>query len=207
MSEIASSLASGIALGLSAGLSPGPLTTLLLGETLRHGRGAGLRIAVVPFFSDLPIVMLSVFILAHLSDFEPVLGGISLFGGFFVSYLAYESFTIRPPEVKLAQPPPSSLRKGIITNLFNPHPYLFWITVGAPLMLKSGEVIASVLFVAAFYFCLVGSKVVMALMIARFRDLLVSRFYLLTNRILGLVLLLFAFILLSDGLRFFGLVD
>ena len=207
MYEIASSFASGIVLGLSAGLSPGPLTTLLLGETLRHGRGAGLRIAFVPFFSDLPIVLLSVFILAHLSDFEPVLGGISLCGGLFISYLAYESFAIGSPEAELDQPPPSSLRKGIVTNLFNPHPYFFWITVGTPLMLKPGEVGASVIFVAAFYFFLVGSKVVMALLIARFRDLLVSRFYLLINRILGLVLLLFAFILLRDGLRYLGLVD
>jgi len=206
MHETLSSLVSGIVLGLSAGFSPGPLTTLLLGETVRHGRGAGLRIAFVPLLSDLPIVLLSVFVFARLSDFDPVLGAISLFGGLFVSYLAYESFTITSPDVELDQPPPSSLRKGVLTNFLNPHPYLFWITVGAPLMLRPADRDAAALFVVAFYFCLVGAKVVMTLLVARFRSLLVTRFYLLTNRFLGLALLVFAFVLLKDGLELLGLV-
>ena len=207
MHEILTSLASGLALGLSAGLAPGPLTTLLLGETLRHGRGAGLRIAFVPLISDLPIVLLSVFVLSRLSDFDPVLGGISLIGDLFVAYLAYDSFTIVPPEQNLAAPPPSSLRKGVFTNFVNPHPYLFWITVGAPLMLRPESAVAAALFTVAFYICLVGAKLVMALLIARFRDLLINRYYLLANRLLGLVLLFFAFVLLKDALRFFHLVE
>ena len=207
MHEILTSLASGLALGLSAGLAPGPLTTLLLGETLRHGRGAGLRIAFVPLISDLPIVLLSVFVLSRLSDFDPVLGGISLIGGLFVAYLAYDSFTIVPPEQNLAAPPPSSLRKGVFTNFVNPHPYLFWITVGTPLMLRPESAVAAALFIVAFYICLVGAKLVMALLIARFRDLLINRYYLLANRLLGLVLLFFAFVLLKDALRFFHLVE
>lgn len=206
MNEILTSLASGLTLGLSAGLAPGPLTTLLLGETLRHGRGAGLRIAFVPLISDLPIVLLSVFVLSRLSDFAPVLGGISLFGGLFVAYLAYDSFTIAPPEQTIDAPPPSSLRKGVFTNFVNPHPYLFWITVGAPLMLRPESTAAAVIFVAAFYVCLVGAKVGMALLIARFRDLLVNRYYLLANRLLGLILLFFAFVLLQDALHFFNLL-
>lgn len=207
MTALLPSLLSGIALGLSAGLSPGPLTTLLMGETLRHGRGAGLRIAFVPLLSDLPIVLLSVFILSQLSDFDPVLGGISLAGGLFVAFLAYESFAIGPLQVDLTSPPPSTLRKGVITNFFNPHPYLFWIAVGAPLMLRPDSGLAAVLFVTAFYIFLVGSKVAMALLIARFRDLLVSRFYLLINRLLGLVLLFFSFVLLKDCLQYFHLLD
>ena len=207
MTALLPSLLSGIALGLSAGLSPGPLTTLLLGETLRHGRAAGLRIAFVPLISDLPIVLLSVFVLSQLSDFDPVLGGISLAGGLFVAYLAYESFAIPPLKADLASHPPSTLRKGVITNFFNPHPYLFWVAVGAPLMLRPDSGPAAILFVTAFYICLVGSKIAMALLIARFRDLLVSHFYLFINRFLGLVLLFFSFVLLKDCLKYFLLLD
>ena len=161
----------------------------------------------MPLISDLPIVLLSVFVLSRLSDFDPVLGGISLIGGLFVAYLAYDSFTIVPPEQNLAAPPPSSLRKGVFTNFVNPHPYLFWITVGAPLMLRPESAVAAALFTVAFYICLVGAKLVMALLIARFRDLLINRYYLLANRLLGLVLLFFAFVLLKDALRFFHLVE
>jgi threonine/homoserine/homoserine lactone efflux protein len=206
MAESLSLLFSGLVLGLSAGLAPGPLTTLLLGETLRHGRGAGLRIACVPLVSDLPIILLSVFLLSRLSSSGPILGGISFLGGLFVSYLAYESLTTRPPAEGREPSPPSSLRRGLVTNLLNPHPYLFWITVGAPLMLRPGKG-AAALFVAAFYVCLVGAKLAMAMLVARFRDLLVNRYYLLANRFLGLILILFAFALFGEGLRLSGLLD
>ncbi len=74
-------------------------------------------------------------------------------------------------------------------------------------MLRPDSGLAAVLFVTAFYIFLVGSKVAMALLIARFRDLLVSRFCLLINRLLGLVLLFFSVVLLKDCLQYFPLLD
>ncbi len=71
----------GLVLGLSAGLAPGPLLTLVVSETLRHHVGAGIRVALAPLISDLPIVLVSVGILSTMADFEAVLGGISLGGG------------------------------------------------------------------------------------------------------------------------------
>ena len=206
-SELLSSLASGAVLGLSAGAAPGPLTALLVGEALRHGRDAGLKIAFVPLFSDPPIVLLSVLALSRLSDFGPILGGISLFGGLFVARLAYESWTFLPSGTVQDPPLSSPFRKGIATNLLNPHPYLFWISVGAPLMLRTEDQAAAALFAAAFYVCLIGSKVALALLTARFRSVLASRFYLRLNRTLGLILLFFALVLLKDGLRFMGWLD
>ncbi|NCD26558.1 MAG: hypothetical protein EOL86_13335, partial [Deltaproteobacteria bacterium] len=58
MFDPTSAAASGLVLGLSAGLSPGPLLTLMLSETLRHGVRAGLLVAVAPLISDLPIIIL-----------------------------------------------------------------------------------------------------------------------------------------------------
>lgn len=65
----------GLVLGLSAGLAPGPLLTLVVSETLRHHVGAGIRVALAPLISDLPIVLVSVGILSTMADFEAVLGG------------------------------------------------------------------------------------------------------------------------------------
>ena len=62
MNDLLAAIGTGGALGLSAGVSPGPLTTLLIGESLRHGRAAGLRIACVPLLSDLPVVLLAVLV-------------------------------------------------------------------------------------------------------------------------------------------------
>ena len=70
-----------IALGLSAGFSPGSLLALLISETLQHGTKAGMKVAIAPIICDLPLIVLTYFILAKLSDFHNILGVISMTGG------------------------------------------------------------------------------------------------------------------------------
>ena len=71
----------GILLGLSAGFAPGPLLTLVISETLRHDIRAGIRVALSPIFTDLPIIILSLAVLSQLAGSENILGIISLIGG------------------------------------------------------------------------------------------------------------------------------
>ena len=73
-------LTMGLILGLSAGFAPGPLLTLVVSETLEHDVTAGIKVAVAPIITDLPIVLAAVFVLSKLSDFKSVLGFISLVG-------------------------------------------------------------------------------------------------------------------------------
>ena len=54
----------------------------------------------------------------------------SLAGGAFILYLAWETFRAQPPAPGEVGGPSRSLSKGIVTNFLSPHPYLFWITVG-----------------------------------------------------------------------------
>jgi threonine/homoserine/homoserine lactone efflux protein len=49
----------GTLLGLAAGFSPGPLTVLVIGETLRHGLRSGLQVAIAPILTDIPVILLS----------------------------------------------------------------------------------------------------------------------------------------------------
>lgn len=202
MQELITAITTATVLGLSAGFAPGPLTTLLLSEALRHGRTAGLRIAFVPLLSDLPVVLLSVFLLVHLADVNLVLGFISLTGAGFVTYLARDSLRAAPPTPPGAGAPPSTLVRGVLTNWVNPHPYLFWITVGAPLVIRPDSTAAALMFVVSFYVCLVGAKVTMALVVARFRQALLGRWYVWLNRLLGGVLLALALLLLRDAWTF-----
>ena len=60
----------GILLGLSAGIAPGPLLTLVVSETLSGGVGAGVRVALSPLLSDLPIILFAVFLLASFRKFR-----------------------------------------------------------------------------------------------------------------------------------------
>ncbi|MCG7869591.1 MAG: LysE family transporter, partial [Candidatus Thiodiazotropha taylori] len=89
------SLTSGLILGISAGLAPGPLLTLVVSETLQHNIGSGIRVALAPLITDLPIILVMLFIVNELSSMQPVLGLISLLGGCFVFYLGYQNIRVK----------------------------------------------------------------------------------------------------------------
>lgn len=73
----------GTILGLSAGFAPGPLLALVISETLHHNIRSGVKVALSPIVTDLPIILASLLIFAKLADFNTALGIISLGGGFF----------------------------------------------------------------------------------------------------------------------------
>ena len=199
---------SGIVFGLGGGLTPGPLMTLVISETLKHGTREGIKVAMAPVITDLPVILLSIFLLSELSELNVVIGIISLLGAIFLSYLGYESITFKGVAIDSSHFKPQSLRKGIIANLFNPAPILFWISVGAPTVLKGFEVsfMASVYFIVFMYVCLVGSKFLTAMLVGKSRQFLQSRNYKLIIRILGVVLIVFAFVFLKDGLNMLNLL-
>ena len=56
------------------------------------------------------------------------------------------------------------LWRGALVNALNPHPYLFWATIGGPTLLSAWQErpIYGIAFMFGFYFLLVGSKVLLA---------------------------------------------
>jgi len=165
-SPVISFLSAGVILGLSAGFSPGPLLTLVISQALRYGVREGVKVAVSPLMTDLPVLLLSLFVLKRIEGFRTVLGAISLLGGFFVLKLAYESVRAKQPDFTPQETEPQSLVKGAVVNALNPNPYVFWLTVGGPTFLKAWDVspLTAVLFAASFSGCLVGAKVCLAIL-------------------------------------------
>jgi len=199
-------LSTGTLLGLTAGFSPGPLLVLVISETLRHNVKEGIKVAIAPIITDLPILVVSLLILKKLSNFEVVLGCVSIIGGIFVLYLGYESFRTKGIDLNIEKQSSNALKKGIITNALNPHPYIFYMTVGAPIMLKALNKNAfwAVAFLASFLLFLVGSKVILAIITGKSRTFLKNKAYIFIMRALGALLFLFSFILFRDGLRLLG---
>lgn len=185
---LVSPLLLGLSLGLSAGLSPGPLMTLVIATSLREGFWHGLRVAIAPFITDLPIILLSLFLLSRLPPWT--LAAVGLAGGLYVVYLGWETIrsargtTSRLVHAQRVDQPatpdqPAShraLRRGAMVNALNPHPYLFWATVGGPTLLAawSRSPWQGVAFLVGFYATLVGSKVAVAALVGsqsqRFTD-------------------------------------
>lgn len=201
-------LAAGAVLGLSAGLSPGPLLALVVAQSLRHGMGEGAKVALSPLITDLPIIAVSLLVLSQVQGHAWLLGAVSLAGAVFVGKLGLNSLATPRLELDPASVAPRSLRQGVVVNLLSPHPYLFWITVGAPTMLKGYEKspLAAAGFLALFYVALVGAKLLVAVLSGASRRLLAGPAYAWTMRLLGVLLLVFAALLVRDGLRLFGII-
>lgn len=200
------SLLAGLVLGLPAGFAPGPMLTLVITQTLLHGAREGLKVAMVPLLSDTPIIVVSLWILTRLGNARPVVGAISLAGALFLIYLAIECLRTRRIEPAAGAARPRSIGKGVAVNLLNPHPYLFWFSVGSPLLVKAWRESATEAgaFLAGFYFCLVGSKVLLAVLAGRGRSLLTGGLYAWTMRVLGAALLVFAASFGREGLGLLG---
>jgi threonine/homoserine/homoserine lactone efflux protein len=200
-------LATAFVLGLSGGLSPGPLLTLVISESLRHGVKEGIKVSMAPLFTDFPIVLATIYVLSRLSDIQPVIGAISLLGAAFLACLGYESLSFKGVDIDLTQIKPQSIKKGIVANFLNPSPYLFWFSIGAPIVLKAykNSALSAILFVLCFYAFLVGSKIVIAVVIGKSRRFLKSNHYVYTIRFLGIILFIFAWLFVKDGLRSLGI--
>jgi threonine/homoserine/homoserine lactone efflux protein len=198
-------LSTGITLGLSAGFSPGPLSTLVISHSLRHGMREGVKVAMAPFVTDVPIVLVSVLVLSQLRNSQTAFGLISMIGAAVLFYLSYESFRADHVPIEAGATEARSLGKGALVNFLSPNPYLFWLTVGGPKVveawMQSSATAAS--FLLGFYVCLVGSKMLMAIAAARSKKLLTGKVYRYVMRALGVSLIVLGFVLLQEGLIFF----
>ena len=177
----------GLSLGFWAGVNPGPLTLLVLRQSLLYGAGAGFMVALAPLITDSVAIVL----------LPPALDlALQAIGGLFLIYLAIQGlrkpFSLNPGKAGAAQ----SFRQGIIINMLNPNMYIFWIGVGIPMLRQFGS--HSVWFLLGFYPAIVLSKAMLGFLISRLRHLpwmpQVARFSNVLLLILGVSMLFKGFV-------------
>ncbi|AYK16220.1 MAG: LysE family translocator [Methanosarcina flavescens] len=198
----------GAFLGLAAGTSPGPLLAVTISETLQHGKWEGIKVAVSPLITDLPIILSTMFILSHLTNYGFFIGIIAFFGASYLIYSGVESLKIKPNNVELNIEKKDALKKGIIVNFGNPHPYIFWISIGAPIIFKSlnTHVSVTILFILGFYSFLVGSKVAITLIVEKSKSFINSKYYFSIIRILGIAQIVFGLVFIKMGLELLNII-
>lgn len=194
----------GAAIGLASGLNPGPVLTLVVTSTLERGFGAGARVAMAPLITDAPLITLCVLALRNLA--AGWLAALGLVGGLVVVVLGVRTgLTARHAE--LPAPDATAERRdwwrGIVVNALNPNAWLFWATVGAPLLIRltpdrTGSAIG---FMLAFFLLLVGSKLAVAALLAKGRHRLTVRGYRLTMTACSILLIVFGVLLAQRGWR------
>lgn len=198
----ATALFSGSALGLSAAITPGPLLALVLAQTLAHGPREGAKVALAPLITDTPIILAALLLADYTAGHTPALLGITLAGCLFLLWSAWGCLRWRQDLAPAALcSNPGSIKKGVLANLLNPAPYLFWMTVGAPMLIRAGETgwATVVCFLGGFSLTVVGAKALAAVLTGRFGPMLGSRGYAWLMRGLGAMLLAYAALFARDA--------
>lgn len=200
-------LIAGITLGFAAGISPGPLLVMVITETIKYDLKKGIKIALVPLVSDLPIVLFSLFIMYTLSDSNLILAVVSFLGALFLGYLAWENITMNSFDTTIETKQMKGFWKGVLANFLSPHPYLFWMLVGAPITIRAfrENILYSALFILTFYIFIIGTKIIVVFLTERSKRFLSSKIFIYTIKALGILLLILAIILIKDGFKLTGL--
>lgn len=161
-------LLQGLALGFPAAAQPGPLQAYLLAQAVKNGWRRTLPAAFAPLISDGPIVVLMVLVLTQLPLLALTL--VRVIGGLFILYLgvmavrSLRHFVPQPTAVSpLAER--QSVWQAAVMNLLNPNPYLFWGTVGGPILLAGWQAGwgHGVAFLVGMYTMLVGGSALLIL--------------------------------------------
>jgi len=126
------------------------------------------------------------------------IGVLSLFGGLYLFWLAAKILKIKKMEISKSLNRIGSLSMAIKVNFLNPNPYLFWFTVGGSYIIL-GTTAQSFIFVVVSIGTLVLSKMLVAWVASRFREILDSRAYLWIMRALGILLAAFGILLLGKS--------
>ncbi|MDH5266262.1 MAG: LysE family translocator [Candidatus Bathyarchaeota archaeon] len=202
------SLFPGIILGLVAGLSPGPMLALVIAETLKFGKEEGFKVAVSPLITDSTIVLLTLLALSTLAEHALVIGLISIFGACYLIHIGLENLRTKTSRFEIVIERKETFKRAIITNLLNPHTYLFWLSVGSPIILETlkTDASATIFFLLGFYAFLMGSMTFVALVVDRSKSFIKSKYYSYVVRLLGIILIFFALTVLIEGLKLLALL-
>ena len=161
------------------------MLALVLSAALRGGFRSGALIAIAPLITDLPIILFCVAVASQLP--EVALQLLSILGGLVLAWHAYEAvrdaFTVTLAELRDsatdAPPAAQTLRKGIVANFLNPNPWVFWMSIGGPVIVEawSAGPTNAALYLLPFYALLVGGKVGIAWAVGASRHRMSNRTY------------------------------
>lgn len=178
--DVIESLLLGAALGLFAGIVPGPFLTLVATTTLRSGLEAGLKVALIPLVTELPVAFVAVFVLTQLPD--SVLRWVGMAGGLLVLYMAWRvEVDARDPhlEDRDVEPVKGHYLRVALVGVLAPAPWIFWFLLAGPLFLNrwNNSPWHALGFMGAFFFCFVGMMVLVSWGVASGRKKLSERWY------------------------------
>ncbi|MBC8170990.1 MAG: LysE family transporter [Anaerolineae bacterium] len=171
-------LAQGSGLGFGAGTAFGPLHNLLLNVTLTRGWRYGLLVVITPLLTDIPIILLMLFLLEQLPP--ELVRLLPLIGGVFILWLAWGAWRQfrNPPQIDAARSGDTNISretilKGMMVNFLNPAPYIFWGAAGGTILRDGLEqsIGHGAAFLLGFYLVFLGIMAVLVVVFDRLRQM------------------------------------
>lgn len=163
----------GAALGLFAGLIPGAFSTVVATTALERGMGPGLKVALMPLATEIPVMLAAVFVLSRLPEgafrWIGIAGGLLLMG---MAWKVLRSARDEDPFSSDDQSHGGHFARVILFGLLSPSPWAFWFFVGAPLLLNRWHVgpTHGLAFLLGFLACFIGVMVTLAWAVATGRQ-------------------------------------
>ncbi|WP_022669871.1 LysE family translocator [Hippea alviniae] len=124
-------------IGFIAALTPGPDILLTIQTTLNHSFKEGLKVVSGILTGNIVMILILLVGLSSVGKSAPFQMFISLFGGFYLLYVAFEIFRHRKEQVRAAQTKAKTFYfKGLTVNLSNPKAIIFFSAILAPFLDK-----------------------------------------------------------------------
>ena len=190
-------------IGFSGAASPGPLLALSIKETLHNGWKAGPLIAIGHSILELFVVIGISIGINQVFDSNFIAKTISLFGGIMLIILGIQTI-ISNKEVDLNDTNETSnlnsktlLLQGALVSLSNPYWFIWWVTIGATLIINASD--QGVLGIASMYIGHILADIVWYTAVSL---ILVSGFKFLSNKIYNYLLLFCGIFLCLMGIYF-----
>jgi len=145
----------GITYAFAAAVQPGPLLTYIISQTLKKGWRSTLPAAFAPVISDIPILILILFLLSTMPDSFIFI--LRIGGGLFLLYLGFRAFKswqeFDAEQTILNESGQQTLFNAVFVNLLNPAPYLGWSLILGPIFIEGWKLapINGIAMIIGFY--------------------------------------------------------
>ncbi|MEZ0323653.1 MAG: LysE family transporter [Hydrogenothermaceae bacterium] len=183
---------SGILLGVAAAISPGPILTLIVSETLKYGKKEGIAVGISPLFTDIPIFLVSYFLIyKHSKNFQNIVEIFYLLGGVLLIYLGYKNIKYHYRQFERVSTKRGVLPaflEGFLVNLFNPYTYLFWFLIAVNFYSENFPETLS--FFISFFIAFISVKVSIVLFVDSSKRFIKSSIYNFLIKSVGFILVL-----------------
>jgi len=149
----------GITYAFAAAVQPGPLLTYIISQTLKKGWRSTLPAAFAPVISDIPILIIILFLLSTMP--ESFIFILRIGGGLFLLYLGFRAFKswqeFDADQTILNESGQQTLFNAVFVNLLNPAPYLGWSLILGPIFLEGWKLapINGITMIIGFYLTMI----------------------------------------------------